>query len=219
MRLHLSLAIFVGFLLIFGLTPGWAGQRGVFIDSESNIRQSPGTKAKILRVSTKGVQFDILEQSGKWARIKTADGLEGWTNAINFVILKESDPEESGSAATPPDPTGKKGDAVAAGKPGTSPQTRDAPAADSPVDIGNSGTATPKDGSQTESRPRPDLRAEITRRQTAADQTPQDPVARFMLSVALLDSGDIAGAKAQIAPLKKLNATLADDLQRLSNSR
>lgn len=81
-----------GFCFFLGLAPASGQSRGVFIDSESNVREKPAKDAKIILQSTKGVTFDILDNSGKWYKIKLADSTIGWTNKINIEFLKDPKP-------------------------------------------------------------------------------------------------------------------------------
>ncbi|MBW2171386.1 MAG: SH3 domain-containing protein [Deltaproteobacteria bacterium] len=43
-----------------------------------NIREGPGTDAKVLFQAESGVSFKVVEKKGKWLRVKHADGDTGW---------------------------------------------------------------------------------------------------------------------------------------------
>ena len=43
-----------------------------------NIRSGPGTNHDVLFTVDRGVPFKVLEEKGKWLKIRHADGDEGW---------------------------------------------------------------------------------------------------------------------------------------------
>jgi SH3-like domain-containing protein len=43
-----------------------------------NIRSGPGLKNPVVFTAERGVPFRVLERSGKWIRVKHADGDKGW---------------------------------------------------------------------------------------------------------------------------------------------
>ena len=52
--------------------------RGLTVTDLANLREGPGTKAKILRVLRKGTTVTVLEEKDQWFRVRLDDGREGW---------------------------------------------------------------------------------------------------------------------------------------------
>ena len=44
-----------------------------------NVRSGPGTSYSVIFKVSRGDRLEVLEQNGKWIRVKSPDGQEGWT--------------------------------------------------------------------------------------------------------------------------------------------
>ncbi|MCI0548771.1 MAG: SH3 domain-containing protein [Candidatus Rokubacteria bacterium] len=45
---------------------------------QANLRESPGTRGKVIRVLRKGTKLTVLEAREQWFRVRLDDGREGW---------------------------------------------------------------------------------------------------------------------------------------------
>jgi curli biogenesis system outer membrane secretion channel CsgG len=61
--------------------PASSGGKGISVYvtiSSVNIRSGAGTEYGVVTVVTKGTKLTMIEESGSWYKVKTADGKEGW---------------------------------------------------------------------------------------------------------------------------------------------
>jgi SH3-like domain-containing protein len=73
-----------------------------FIDAEGNVRNAPATTGNVLFVPPAGARARVLEEKGKWRKIRLDDGREGWTNLINLrAIAATADPGKKSLASEP----------------------------------------------------------------------------------------------------------------------
>ena len=91
MKRRLLVRVCLGVLMVIaGACVGWVNaaelRTAEFLDSEGNVRVGPGTDQKVLLVPEKGARVTILEQRGKWFRVRFETGLEGWCHQINLKM-------------------------------------------------------------------------------------------------------------------------------------
>ena len=46
--------------------------------SLANLREGPGTRARIVGVLKQGTRVEVLEEKEQWYRVRAEDGREGW---------------------------------------------------------------------------------------------------------------------------------------------
>ena len=60
----------------------------VFITNENNVRSTPDVNARLIAVPQKGTKCEVLDQDGKWYKVKFkpqySSEIVGWTNRINI---------------------------------------------------------------------------------------------------------------------------------------
>lgn len=57
-----------------------SGEEAVLVNVDTlNVRSGPGTNYSVLFGVSRGERLAVLESSGKWIRVRTAAGKEGWT--------------------------------------------------------------------------------------------------------------------------------------------
>jgi N-acetylmuramoyl-L-alanine amidase len=46
--------------------------------SLANLRETPGSKGRIIGVLKQGTRVEVLEEKDQWFRVRVEDGREGW---------------------------------------------------------------------------------------------------------------------------------------------
>ncbi len=59
----------------------------VVTGNNANVRQGPGTNHAVVFQLSKGMAVKLLEKQGKWVKVQTADGKQGWIAA--FLVWGE----------------------------------------------------------------------------------------------------------------------------------
>lgn len=61
-------------------------------DGHSNLRAGPGTDRAIIGRIDNGQRVDLIERSGSWWKVRSAQGLEGFLHASRLHVLPVSTP-------------------------------------------------------------------------------------------------------------------------------
>jgi len=86
-------ALLVVLLLVFFWPPppAWAGEKGVVTGSVVNVRKSPGLNSAVVTKAKAGQEFELLEKSGEWWKVRLiTGGTVGWVHG-SLVQLKKTD--------------------------------------------------------------------------------------------------------------------------------
>ncbi len=96
-RGRLAVGLLAGLLLSAGVTAGagvgihaWVAQtviEAVVQPSTARVREFPGENAKVAFEVHSGLKVRLMEESGKFARIRLPNGLEGWTEREGVTPL------------------------------------------------------------------------------------------------------------------------------------
>lgn len=76
-------------LLCFGPVSGAEGKTLIIGAKAGNIRKGPSVQSEVLTVLEQGVAVELLEQQGRWIRIRLDDGREGWAHQVVFSRRKK----------------------------------------------------------------------------------------------------------------------------------
>lgn len=76
-------------LLFVGLSPNaWAETRYVTDELQLSLYEEINSQGKLLMRLNSGTELELLETSGFYARVRTLEGVEGWTKA-GFLITEK----------------------------------------------------------------------------------------------------------------------------------
>ncbi|MBI2214475.1 MAG: TonB family protein [Acidobacteria bacterium] len=93
------LVLGVVFMLLLAVLLSFGGRRPARVDARSKnyyviapklrVRTEPQAKAPVLVTIDREAKVEIVEESGIWAKVKTADGIDGWAERSYIAGQKE----------------------------------------------------------------------------------------------------------------------------------